>query len=425
MSHSAFSRRNFLKLAGLATAGVALPLIQSETHAAPQWQLTGAGNRAMRVIDNAIMTFMQARGLIEASASVSYQGRLVLARGYTFAAVGARLVQPTTLFRIASISKPITAAAVARLIDEGRLQWGSRLTQLVNLQPLDGQTMDPRLNDVTVNHLMAHRGGWNRNTTFDPMFYDQVIAQANGVGFPIANDHIKRYMTGRTLDFTPGSATVYSNYGYSLLGDVIAAASGTHYRRYVTQNILAPAGIRRTLQGRSLRANRQVGEVRRYRSIHTSTSVVDPSNAVVPFPYGGFNLENMLAHGGWVSTSVDLTRFAHVYENPWLRPSDWRVSNPLSTIPTEIDSTSGDFTGAMRLAAPSDTRNTWAWSFYGSLPGTFTLTERRADGICFTVLFNQRSEGGNLEFDSIRTVVNNAINSITTWPVGDLFPTYL
>lgn len=359
MSNSPFSRRDFLKLAGLAAAGVALPIVSDTVDAAPQWQLTGAGNRAMRVIDNAITGFMQARGLIEASAAVSYQGRLVLARGYTFAEPGARLVQPTTLFRIASISKPITAAAISRLIDRGRLQWGSRLTQLITMQPLSNQTMDPRLNDVTVSHLMAHRGGWNRDTTFDPMFYDQIIAQANGVGLPITTEHIKRYMTGRTLDFTPGSNSIYSNYGYLLLGDIIAAVSGTHYRRYVNLNILAPAGIRRTLQGRSLRANRQVGEVRRYRSIYTNVSVVDNSGAVVPFPYGGFNLENMLAHGGWVSTSVDLTRFAHVYENPWLEPSNWRTSQSALTLPTAINSTSGDFNGAMSLTAPSDTRSTW------------------------------------------------------------------
>jgi N-acyl-D-amino-acid deacylase len=119
--------------------------------------------------------------------AVSYKGRLVQARGYGFAdREEGEPVQPDSLFRIASISKPVTAAAIVQLAGEGRLDLDAPAFALLpELMPA-GQPADLRIRDVTVRQLLQHSGGWNRSISFDPMFATTDIARALGAPSPAA-----------------------------------------------------------------------------------------------------------------------------------------------------------------------------------------------------------------------------------------------
>ncbi len=77
------------------------------------------------------------------------------------------------LFRIASISKPITAVAILRLVESGRLSLDDRLLDRLDLsQSIEkaGDKFDARWRDITLRHLLQHRGGWDRDKSFDAMF---------------------------------------------------------------------------------------------------------------------------------------------------------------------------------------------------------------------------------------------------------------
>src|SRR5205823_1387377 len=145
---------------------------------------------------------------------------------------------------------------------------------------------------------LQHLGGWDRDKTFDPMFYDQPIAQALHRELPITRDDIVRFMAGQPLTYDPGTTYNYSNFGYLLLGRVIEKLSGVPYERYVQERVLNPLSIRGMRQGRSLLQNRAPGEVA-YASKLQSPTVMSVDAARVPLPYGGFNLENMQSHGAW------------------------------------------------------------------------------------------------------------------------------
>src|SRR5947208_951497 len=120
-------------------------------------------------------------------------------------------------------------------------------------------------------------------------------------------------MLGQPLDFDPGMSWAYSNFGYCVLGRIIEKITGRPYEKYVREEVLAPAGITRMRIGASLRAQGSQGEAAYYtRSNSTVRSVFD--NAQVPLPYGGFYLEAMDAHGGWLASAVDLARFAVALE---------------------------------------------------------------------------------------------------------------
>ena len=167
-----------------------------------------------------------------------------------------------SLFRIASLSKPVTAAAILKLREAGLLDLGARVFDILDdVVPPEGATPDPRLASVTVLDLLRHSGGWDRGVSFDPMFRSREIAAALGVAPPADAAAIVRYMKGQPLDFDPGTKYAYSNFGYCLLGRIVEKVAGQPYADYVRSAILAPAGATGMRLGRSLEADRAAGEV--------------------------------------------------------------------------------------------------------------------------------------------------------------------
>jgi len=140
-----------------------------------------------------------------AALAVVHSGQLVLARGYGYANRDSKTpVQPNSLFRIASITKPHTAAAIMKLIERGELKLSDYAFQILsNITPLPGATVDPRIAQITIQELLEHKSGWYGEadeTGYDPMFDVVNIAHAAGVTPPADCRTIVRYMLGRPLD---------------------------------------------------------------------------------------------------------------------------------------------------------------------------------------------------------------------------------
>lgn len=235
------TRRRFLTLGSLAVASLATGARAAGRKPAGKLPLDEA-------FDDAMTTFMSARGVPGGALAVAVGGRLAFVSGYGFADRAARRpVEPDSLFRIASISKPVTAVAVLRLVEQGRLSLESRVAPLLQVEPFlpGGRKPDPFLDKVTVRHLLQHTGGWDREKTFDPMFRSRWIADRLGVTSPPGTGDLVRFMFGRPLDFEPGARYAYSNFGYCVLGRVIERVTGRGYEAFVREEILAPIGVRR------------------------------------------------------------------------------------------------------------------------------------------------------------------------------------
>jgi CubicO group peptidase (beta-lactamase class C family) len=432
-----FTRRDLGRLIGLASVG--LPLLTGPARPAEAvarvWRVTGQALPGLADLDAAVMAFMEDRSITCGSLAVTRNGRLVLARGYTWAAARTPVAptRPVSLFRTASVSKPVTAAAVLRLIQDGRLHPDDRVANLLHL----GGTADPRLAEVTVLHLLRHRGGWDRESSGDPMFADQGVASALGRRLPIGMDDIVRYVTGRRLDHDPGTTFAYSNYGYLLLGRIIERVTGMPYAAYVNRAVLAPLGIGRMRLGRTLVP--APGEVPYY-SQYKAPTVMDPSGALVAAPYGSFNQENNAFNCGWLASAVDLVRFARVYDG--VTP----VLSGASASAAFARPEAGTAAGAVARAAGADTgtaedgggnghyygcgwhvrpagRGLLTWHS-GSLPGTHTLLVRRPDGLTWTVMFDQRDDPSGERYRDIDDALHEAADDVGTWPVGDLGALY-
>jgi CubicO group peptidase (beta-lactamase class C family) len=425
-----FTRRDFGRLAGLTGLGAAAPAVlagcaterveaaRAGAAATRLWRVSGAAGSGLTGFDSTMKNFMQARGISCGALAVVRKGRLVLAKGYTWSDNTSLSVQPTSLFRIASLSKPITATAVLRLVQDGRLKLTDRVTTLLGLTPPPGKTADPRLANVTVLRLLQHLGGWDSGVSGDPMFKDLTIAAQLGVPLPVGRPSIMKYATGRPLDHAPGSAYAYSNYGYLLLGRIIEKITGLSYATYVQQKVLTPLSITRPRLGKTLtKASVEVP----YYSQYTGKTVFDASGKTVPGPYGAFNLENMDAHGGWLASAVDLTRFAKIYDATTSVLNGTSVARAFAQPETGIQSGGWYYGCGWQVRPVTGGRNTW---HTGSLPGTSTLLVRRFDGLTWAALFDQRDDPSGLSYGDIDPLLHKAADAVTTWPTGDLSSRY-
>ncbi|SDJ44829.1 serine hydrolase domain-containing protein [Nonomuraea jiangxiensis] len=412
------SRRRLLQASAGVVPAVALGVRPAEAPSrAPV--TTGVVPPQLAGFDQAVQKWIAERGITCAQLAVAKRGKILLARGYgSYTRAGVTTpVQPTSLFRIASLSKNITAAAVARLAQDGRLDLGTPVTELLGLSP----KADPRLADVTPWRLLQHSGGWDRNVSIDQLFADATISAVLDEPLPVGLDDIIAYTTSRRLDFAPGSRVAYSNYGYLLLGRIIEKVTGQSYESYVRQTLLSPLRITRLQLGRSLAARAWPTEVT-YDSKDTRKTVLNDDGAGVPRPYGGFNLENQLSNGRWVASAVDLVKWGFVFDAPGPVLDSTSLSRTFAVPETGVGS-GGSWYGLGWYVRRNTlgSLNTW---HNGSLSGTWSYLARILDGISYCAIFNRRAEEGSPEFDSIDPVLYAAATSVTSWPTTDLTPDY-
>lgn len=378
---------------------------------------------------------MTARGIPGGALAVVKDRRLIYAKGYGWADSEKKIpATPTSLFRIASISKPLTAVAVLKLVENKKLALDARAFDIVRAEPVlkDGRKPDPRLARITVRQLLQHTGGWDRDASFDPMFRSKRIAAETGTASPAAPHAVIRYMLGQPLDFDPDARYAYSNFGYCVLGRIIEEISGMSYERFVREKILAPIRIKRMRLGSTLDGKQAAGEVRYYTKEPALTDSLFPDGERrVSWPYGGFNLEAMDAHGGWIASAVDLVRFAAALDDPahsrLLKPDTSRemYAPPAAPAWRKPDGTLADaYYGCGWMVRPHDGSLRANYWHSGSLPGTNTLLVRRWDGLTWAVLFNQRSDDGSLPDNAIDPALHCAAATVKEWPTEDLFGRY-
>jgi N-acyl-D-amino-acid deacylase len=388
--------------------------------------ISGRTSPELARLDELLETLIRQDQLPGATVAVARQGRLVFARGFGYSDVEQQEpMQPDSLLRIASISKPITAVAVLQLVDRGSLELSDRVFEIVKSQPHPPDAgVDPRLASITIEQLLQHTGGWDSNQSADPMFQSSSISQALGVDPPARQAEIISYMLGRPLDFDPGTRYGYSNFGYSLLGRVIEAVSGQSYEDYVRQSVLLPVGIERMQLGKTLLADRAEAEARYYTPDDaTGPAVVGKLGEPVPLPYGTWYLEAMDAHAGWIASAIDLVRFASAFDDSRQSPLLSQSSiNTMFAPPSYVDGQVGSYYGCgwqVRLVGPPGSFNA---THVGSLVGTSTILVRRHGGLDWAVLFNSRGQAGDAApAAKVEGLMHRALSAARDWPEHDLF----
>jgi CubicO group peptidase (beta-lactamase class C family) len=141
-------------------------------------------------------------------------------------------VTPDTVFRIASMTKSFTAMSILKLRDEGKLSLDDPVARYVPaLTGLSYPTKDSPT--LTIRHLLTHSEGFPEDNPWG----DRQLAQTD--------ETIRAWMrAGIPFSTAPGTAYEYSNYGFAILGQIVARVSGRPYADYVRDQILLPLGMR-------------------------------------------------------------------------------------------------------------------------------------------------------------------------------------
>ena len=389
--------------------------------------VTGVDVPELAAYDQLILGLMKKYHMPGAAVAVVKGSKLIYAHGFGWADIEQRTpMQPDALFRIASVSKPITAVAIMTLVEQKKLSLDDKVWPLIDdLAAAPGAKPDPRWQMITIRHLLNHSGGWDRDKSGDPMFRPLDVAS----GFrqtPTTAETIIRGMKSQRLDFTPGTRHAYSNFGYAILGHVIERVTGAAYDDYVKRKVLQPAGITRMELGRSRIINRIPGEVSYYfpdRPLaYPMTKSVFPGEQDVPQAYGGFYLEAMAAHGGWVASTIDLLRFVNVVDGRSAVPDILGAAAQKEMLwhDTKAYPERDVWYGAGWGVRPAgDDYNYW---HDGSLPGTVSLLVRAHNDMAWAVLLNAGDSGSfTSELDA---GMWSAMRAVTAWPERDLFRKY-
>ncbi|MBM3620720.1 MAG: beta-lactamase family protein [Alphaproteobacteria bacterium] len=363
--------------------GAAAMMVAGRAHAqAAAVEPSEAERAAMDGVVEAAMRQLAIPGL---SIAITAAGKPVYAQGYGDADKNAgEKVTPKSLFRIAGLSKPITAAAIFTLVERGKLHLTERVFGYGTVLGVDYGPSYPRfVSQITVEHLLTHTtGGWPNDKT-DPMF-----------GEPGKNHKqlITATLAGQPPKHPPGNSYAYSNFGYCVLGRIIEKVSGESYQTFVRNQVLKRCGIEEMRIAGNKLADRAAGEVVYYDEVEK--------------PYE-IDVARMDSNGGWIGTASDLVRFlTHVDGFPTvrdiLRPETLRVM----TTPSSVQP-------GYAMGWSVNRNNDW-WHA-GSLAGTTAVMVRSARGLCWAALANSRVRGAGGTAEALDRMMWDVVRKVPAW----------
>jgi CubicO group peptidase (beta-lactamase class C family) len=358
------------------------------------WENPVMRGASLQLIADRIGSYMSTQGAPGLALAIAKDERLVYAAGFGTAnrATG-EPVGPTSLFRIASVSKPVTGIAVMRLVENNRLSLDDRVFGPAGILGATYPTPrgNERIENITVRQLLQHTAGFS-NVPDDPMFQSTALTHQQLITWVLGAS--ERFVTR-----DPGTRYDYSNFGFAVLGRVIERRSGRSYEQYVRENVLAPAGITDMWIGRNAASQRRAREVTYY-----------PSSAY------NLNVQRFDAHGGWIASPIDLVRLlAHV---------DGRASK--ADILSSASRTTMLAPAGVRDAAGRDPQYALGWGFWddwwhnGAMSGTIAFMAFEADGYTVAAAVNQRLAGDG-DSATLRQLLRDIIRDVGSWPAHDLF----
>lgn len=354
----------------------------------PVWEKRDAAP----VIADRVDAYLKNYAVPGLSLAIAKDGKLVHAGAYGVAnRDSGEKASTTSLFRIASVTKPITSVACFRLIEAGRLNLADRVfgTGAILGTTYGTKAYSADLQAITVQHLLEHTaGGWT-NEKPDPMFDNPGFDHTQLITWVLDNAPLS----------TPGVTSRYSNFGYCVLGRVIERVSGQSYAAYVQENVLRPCGITDMHIAGNTLAQRRPNEVVYYDEAGEN-------------PYG-IPVARMDSHGGWVANATDLIRFAVRVDGAPTTPD---ILTPASITTMTTKTTAGGRPAQAKAWIVDDL----SWSHDGVLPGTVSLLVRTNDGYCWAALTNtRRGEPENKStIKGLERLMWKIRNDVDNWPAG-------
>ncbi|MDK2126406.1 serine hydrolase domain-containing protein [Parachitinimonas caeni] len=316
-------------------------------------------------VDAALKPLLAQAGVTAATIAIFKGDTPLLEQAFGHRDAAATVPLPAdALFMTASIIKPVTAAAIQRLARDGVLAMTDKVFCTEGngrcwlALPASLPTHDPRLAEITIQHLLDHQGGWDATVSGDPLTEEAAIQQQLGLSTAPEQTDLMRAVLARPLDHAPGTRAAYSNFGYLLLGRIIEQAAKMPYIDYIRLAIFAPLGVPgRDIEAAKSRLKDRNPREPNYQTTVTAPSVFEPGKVVSALD-GAVRAENWVAVGATITTASAMAKFAGRYRIPDGKPLE--------------GSNNGGFSGAD--------------------PGVATVLRQLPSGISYAVMMNKLDE---------------------------------
>ncbi|MGV3658673.1 MAG: serine hydrolase domain-containing protein [Prosthecobacter sp.] len=339
--------------------------------AAGDISVSGEAHPALGSVDDAVRAFMAEKGIGAVTFALSKDGKLLHDRAFGWADADLKTpLQPGVKMRVASMTKPVVMAAIKTLFDAGKLKPEDIAFKVLDLgQYKESKGCDERWQKVTVQHLLDHKGGWDRDVSGD-FTSDREIPEMFRVKTEDQTpEHVMRYGLTKRLDFDPGERYAYCNYGYILLVRIIEKVSGQKFMDYLHATVCKEAKTLSFSLSSTDARDRQSGET-------WYCYAPEYPRKTVPLP---FRTEARDGAGILACTAADYCRFLESY-----------------SVIGNARRPGGRYRGA----------------FSGSHPGVSAICSQREDGINYAIICNRR-EGSKSEWnEELRKAVDAALAKV-------------
>lgn len=188
-----------------------------------------------RIIENMYRKEMEAKKIPGLAFGIVVDGKLMYSRGMGFRDTEKKSpVTPTSVYRIASMTKSFCGLAILKLRDEGKLNLDDPVSRFIpeikNTPPLTSDSPP-----ITIRNLLTHTAGFPEDNPWG----DRQLQRTD-------EELIRFIEKGISLSSVPGISYEYSNLGFTMLGNIVSKASGMHYEKYIREKIFLPLGMHRT-----------------------------------------------------------------------------------------------------------------------------------------------------------------------------------
>lgn len=334
--------------------------------------VSGKDHPKLAAVDAAIRQFMAEKGVPAVTFAVSVGGQIVHDRAFGWADSSLKTPLETGVkMRLASLTKPVVKAAIQTLAEAGKIKPEDPVFTVLELaQYKESKGCDERWKTVTIQQLLDHKGGWDRDKAGD---LTTRSTEMNAM-FRLKTDeltplHIVRYGLTRPLDFDPGTQESYSNFGYILLVRVMEKVSGKSFMEYLQDTVCKEAKAPSFSLSSSDARDRQPGEI--WYCYHPEYEQKE-----VPLP---FRTEARDGAGALACTAADYCRFLETY---WIS------------------------------GMPRQAGYRYNYTFNGSHAGVTSVCAQRADGVCYTAIANRRDSSRSTWNDDLRKAIDAALEPV-------------
>lgn len=360
------------------------------------------------LFDETIVSFMKAREIPGLSVALTYDDRLVYASAFGYAdREDDLLVATMDRFRLASVSKSITAIAIMRLAELGALNLTSRVFGQGSIlgSSYSSKTYNDWEKQITIQHLLEHSSGFVNDDLCgkgcDPTYLPETMSLNQW-------DLVRTLLDKYTPSHAPGTFASYSNFAYFVLGRVVEAASSKNYSSYVLDEILRPLNITSI-------------QIASDNKTDDDVSYYDFEDANAPY---SFHVSRRDSVGAWTASPVELVKILTSIDGLPGR-NEILASGSTKAMFSKSRITNSSYAKGWTVKFDSDFEPIEA-AKDGGYPGTNAYWNINfKNKTSYAIVVNREIEkspkkGFNGGFD-LKTLMENLTLPITEWPGWDLF----